>query len=236
VGNEPPPRGASGSDLWARVVAGESFGVLFVAILVTFLATAVDAGGHWNRVVLSVCFGGLLVLALYISNVRGPALRLVILLMAVSVGVNLADAISGTIVLQRSSYVFVVPAFVAPVVVLARVLRHPIVNFETIMGAIDAYLLVGIAFAVLFGALNTLDTHYFFVQTTAPTSGDFVYFSFVVITTLGFGDLTPRTPIGKVLVPAEALLGQIFLVTIVAALVGNLGRERPAGRAPQAED
>jgi hypothetical protein len=237
VDNEPlPPKGLSTDDLWARVVAGESFGLLFAAILVTFLASAVDVGGHWNRFVLSICFGGLLLLSLYVSRIRGPALRLVAVLMLLSVAVNLADAISGTIVLQRSSYIFIVPAFLAPIVVLGRVLRHPIVNFETIMGAIDAYLLIGIAFAVLFGALNALDTHYFFVQKTAPTSVDFLYFSFVVITTLGFGDLTPRTPIGRILVPTEALLGQIFLVTIVAALVGNIGRERPAGRAPRAEE
>ena len=136
--------------------------------------------------------------------------------------------------LDRASYIYLVAAFAAPTVVLNRVLRHPVINFETIMGAVDAYLLIGLAFAVFYATLNAVDTHYFFVQSTTPAAVDFVYFSFVVLTTVGFGDLTPRTPIGKVVVPGEALLGQIFLVTIVAALVGNLGRQRP-GRS-QAEE
>jgi voltage-gated potassium channel Kch len=67
-----------------------------------------------------------------------------------------------------------------------------------------------------------LDPH-FFAQ-GAASGVKYLYFSFVVITTLGFGDLTPRTDISRVLVSLEALLGQIFLVTIVAVLVANMGR------------
>ena len=67
-----------------------------------------------------------------------------------------------------------------------------------------------------------LDPH-FFAQ-GAASGVKYLYFSFVVITTLGFGDLTPRTDIGRVLVSLEALLGQIFLVTVVAVLVANMGR------------
>ena len=72
------------------------------------------------------------------------------------------------------------------------------------------------------GRLDTLDSH-FFAQ-GAASSVKYLYFSFVVITTLGFGDLTPRTDLGRVIVSLEALLGQVFLVTVVAVLVANLGR------------
>ena len=64
----------------------------------------------------------------------------------------------------------------------------------------------------------------------------YLYFSFVVITTLGFGDLTPRTDIGRVVVSLEALSGQIFLVTVVAVLVANLGRAaRPSPKAADSD-
>jgi hypothetical protein len=221
--------------MWSRLPASDSYVALFVAILITYLATVVGVGGRWNRLVLSVCFGGVLVLAMYTSLVRGRALRIAIIVAFLPVAVSFLHAVEGSVVvLERGSYVYLAPAFAAPVAVLNRVLRHPVINFETIMGAVDAYLLIGLAFAVFYATLNAVDTHYFFVQSTTPAAVDFVYFSFVVLTTVGFGDLTPRTPIGKVVVPGEALLGQIFLVTIVAALVGNLGRQRP-GRS-QAEE
>ena len=62
------------------------------------------------------------------------------------------------------------------------------------------------------------------MQTDDPTVADFVYFSFVVLTTLGFGDFTPATDAGKAMVSFEALLGQIFLVTVVSRLVGLYSR------------
>ena len=66
-------------------------------------------------------------------------------------------------------------------------------------------------------------------RSPARTSAiDFLYFSFVVLTTTGFGDLTPGTSVGKVIVTIEALIGQVFLVTIVASLVSSfVGIRRP---------
>ncbi len=72
--------------------------------------------------------------------------------------------------------------------------------------------------------VSGLTDRQFFVQTDDPTVADFVYFSFVVLTTLGFGDFTPATDAGKAMVSFEALLGQIFLVTVVSRLVGLYSR------------
>ena len=65
-----------------------------------------------------------------------------------------------------------------------------------------------------------------------PSNVDFLYFSFVTLTTLGYGDFTPATDIGKVMVTFEALIGQVFLVTLVARLVSMYGirRRAPIGR------
>ena len=76
--------------------------------------------------------------------------------------------------------------------------------------------------------IQTVGTENFFAQPGPFQRIDFLYFSFVVLTTLGFGDLTPGTPIGKVLVSMEALIGQVFLVTIVASLVASFGFRRSA--------
>ena len=60
------------------------------------------------------------------------------------------------------------------------------------------------------------------------TTKNFLYFSFVTITTVGYGDLTARTSLGRSIAIAEALTGQIYLVTVVAAIVGVLGGRRQA--------
>ena len=61
---------------------------------------------------------------------------------------------------------------------------------------------------------------------TTGDSSDFVYFSFATLTTVGYGDLTAATDLGRSLAITEALIGQIYLVTVVALIVPNIGRAR----------
>ena len=63
-----------------------------------------------------------------------------------------------------------------------------------------------------------------------PVYSDFEYFSFITMTTVGYGDLTPATRLGQTLVTFEAVAGQVFLVTVVALTVSNLGRSTMRAR------
>ena len=90
---------------------------------------------------------------------------------------------------------------------------------QTILGAISVYVLLGLLFAFGEFGISRVTGDAFFVQEQVARFADHLYFSFVVLTTLGFGDLTPATDLGKGLVSFEALLGQVFLVTLVARLV-----------------
>jgi hypothetical protein len=66
----------------------------------------------------------------------------------------------------------------------------------------------------------------FFAQTSAESGVDYVYFSFVTLTTVGYGDLTSRLDLGRMCSIFEALFGQLYLVSVVALLVSNVGRSR----------
>ena len=66
----------------------------------------------------------------------------------------------------------------------------------------------------------------FYAQTASERSVDHLYFSFVTLTTVGYGDLTPIADLGRMIAVSEALIGQLFLVTVVALVVGNIGRTR----------
>ena len=110
-------------------------------------------------------------------------------------------------------------------VTISRVLGHRHVTFETILGAVCIFVLVGLLFAFAFLAVDGLQDAAFFRQGGAHDQGEYLYFSFVVLTTLGFGDLSPTDGLPQALVVLEALIGQIFLVTLVARLVTLWGRQ-----------
>jgi voltage-gated potassium channel len=104
-------------------------------------------------------------------------------------------------------------------VTVSRVLHHRRVSFETVLGALCAYVLIGLLFAFVYLAVNELRSEPFFAQPGPHTQGEFLYFSFVALTTLGFGDLSPSVGLPQALTVVEALIGSIFLVTLVARLV-----------------
>lgn len=104
-------------------------------------------------------------------------------------------------------------------VTLNRVLHHRRVTHETVLGALCTYVLVGLLFAFVYLALAELFDKPFFAQPGVHQQSEYLYFSFVALTTLGFGDLSPAVGLPQALTVLEALLGQVFLVTLVARLV-----------------
>ena len=105
----------------------------------------------------------------------------------------------------------------------------------TVLGAVCVYVLLGLSFAFAFEAVGDLGSRPFFASQEAGTRSDYVYFSFVTLATVGYGDLTPQGGLGRALAVTEALPGQVYLITAVAALVGNLGRTRSTRLAKDAE-
>ena len=104
-------------------------------------------------------------------------------------------------------------------VTISRVIHHRRVTYETVLGALCAYVLIGLLFAFVFLAIDDFRNAPFFVQPGPHEQSEFLYFSFVALTTLGFGDLSPSVGLPQALTVIEALIGSIFLVTLVARLV-----------------
>jgi Ion channel len=104
-------------------------------------------------------------------------------------------------------------------ITLSRILRHRRVTYETVLGALCAYILIGLLFAFLYLAVDEVREGPFFAQAGEHAQSEYLYFSFVSLTTLGFGDLTPTPGLPQALTALEALLGSVFLVTLVARLV-----------------
>jgi hypothetical protein len=96
------------------------------------------------------------------------------------------------------------------------------VTLTVVSGVLCLYLLLGLLFAFIYIAVENLGGAPFFSNGDAATSARSLYFSFVTITTVGYGDFSARTNFGHTLSVTEALLGQIYLVTVVAAIVGRV--------------
>ena len=89
-------------------------------------------------------------------------------------------------------------------------------------GALAIYLSIGLVFAWIIRFITHVDSAWYFAQHTNGTEGDRVYFSFTVMTTTGFGDYSAATPAGHALAVIEMLTGQLYLVTVIGLLIGNL--------------
>jgi hypothetical protein len=108
---------------------------------------------------------------------------------------------------------------------LVRLILEQGVILQAVFGALGVYVLVGLTFAFTIGALATGMSNAYFTQGDA-TQSIRVYYSFTVLTTTGFGDYTAATRGGHALAVLEMLLGQLYLVTVIGLLVGNLRRRQ----------
>jgi Ion channel len=114
---------------------------------------------------------------------------------------------------------------------LLRMVKARGVTGQAVAGSLAIYLVIGLAFAWAIGFVARVDPNAYFAQGTSGTDSQHVYFSFTVLTTTGFGDLTVAGPIGRALTVLEMLTGQLYLVTVIGVVVGNF-RRRGASRGP----
>jgi len=215
--------------LWRRIAAGDSYGLVLLLIVVALAVGVLTGDTPFILMVEVVVQAVTLLVALKASMVRPNVMRIAALV--VSLATLLALILVATGAFDESRAIArgleATLAFVAPVVILHRLIRHYEVTTETVLGVLCVYLLIGLSFANVYAVIDGVGDP-FFTQLEDATFGDFVYFSYVTQATVGYGDLTAATQPGRMLAVANGLLGQIYLVTVVAVVVGNLGRSRPS--------
>jgi hypothetical protein len=108
------------------------------------------------------------------------------------------------------------------------------VTLNAVSGVLTIYLMLALVFGVLYMLCNDLgDAAFFAGKPKDVVPGDFVYFAVTTQTTVGFGDFVPGTSVGRACAAAQAVIGQMYLVTVVTVVISHLGPRprRPAGDA-----
>jgi len=213
----------------------DQYAFVFALILVTVISSAFLGDGPVGVITTLALMIVTLVVAMRTSD-AGPRIQLWAMIVAVAALLLVTvTALTGLEGPTRLAYAITMLTLVVatPVVIARRIATHPTVSIETVTGAADIYLLLGLFFTTVYGLVGglvakagQLPAQAFLVASRPIVPSDLVYFSFTTLTTVGYGDLTASTQIGRMLAITEALIGQLYLVTIVALLVANIGRAR----------
>jgi ion channel len=208
------------------------YGLLLLTLIAAYLFSALAHTGHagWLHIAFVTAIG---LLALRHIRIRAETTVLTIgllLVTAIAAGfcVTSANRIAEGIGTLWSALVLMMTV----VIIIERVVRLSEVTVQSLYAAFSAYLMIGLMFSAFYGALSFLTSEPFFADSQPVNPQTLQYFSFVTLTTLGYGDFTAAGSVGRSIAVLEALGGQVFLATLVARLVSLYGSAR---RQPPAE-
>jgi hypothetical protein len=224
--------GRAWQQLARRLERGDTYVAVLVLLIVTYFFVSLLPATTWSRLLQEVVVGATLLITLRTSHARARVQRLARGGVVLGLVLTLIGSVVGN-ALYLVHLVFLLLLLVTPFVILNRILRHSTVSIETIAGAIDVYVLLGLIFSSLYRSIAAIAGTPFFAQTSHASGNQFLYFSFATLTTVGYGDLTAATNLARSVVVIEALIGQIFLVTLVARLVSLMAR--PGGTGNQVQ-
>jgi Ion channel len=204
----------------------ERFGLLLCAVLAAFVVQGVSTPNRFEQIVVTTLLAASLLLSFWAADVPPRLMRPLFALAALLVVASIIDATAsdvGSVPSRIANLLLVImcpPAIVAGVI---RSVRHrESVTVEAVFGVLCLYILLGMFFAFVYGAVYKIGGGHFFAAGQQATPANCLYFSFTTLTTVGYGDFTAASNLGHTLSVFEALLGQIYLVTVVSLIVGNL--------------
>jgi hypothetical protein len=227
-GERPGPGERSGpgrrNPLWLLIRAlssPDSYATVLLLILVTYALSAALTASWAASLILAIQIATVWV-SLRAARASRPVLviaNVALVVAAVAAAANLifGDRIDGgSVVLWVSCLLYLA----APVAIVRHLLQRHVVDAETVLGAIAAYLMAGMFFAFLYHAVGVDQTRPPFFGSHGPgTFSQDLFFSFTTLTTTGYGNLVPSGNPGQTFAVFEMVIGQLFLVVAVAKVV-----------------
>ena len=200
-------------------VATDRYGLVLGLLLLTYVLASALPATAWAQALLAAVTGVTVVVTLAASDTPTPRRRAAAVLASLAVAVAVIAAIvggraSGTA--ELISAILLTSSFVA---IVRRIASHESVSAQTLLGAMCCYVLFGLIYTFIYAGLARVQGTTFLSPAGPKSLSDYLFFSFTTLTTTGYGDLVPATGLGRALAMLEALMGQLYLVTVLARLV-----------------
>jgi len=201
-----------------------------LSLLIIFPVVYEQYGDHLY--ILELLFSVILIMGIYIVSTNRQILTVAILLATLTISIfwfnNIIQSDDLLIVGLMLEIIFFT---ITTITILSHVLQYKKVTADKIYGAICGYLLIGIMWALLYTTIETISPGSFlFKHGTGAIQhfqslyrfyfSSFLYYSFVTLTTLGYGDILPISAISQIFASIEAVLGQLYVAVLIARLVG----------------
>ena len=204
------------------------YGVLLLATFLSLGVQGIAPPGRVQQVVVTALAAASVLLAFRAADMRPRLFQIAAAVATLAVALSIFRAAGGGVgdgaarAMNATLVALGPPAIAVGVIRELRTSGH--VRIQAVMGVLSLYLLIGMLFAFVYGAIDLLGGDPFFASGDPATVSRCLYFSFSTLATVGYGDLVAGTDLGHTLAVFEMLIGQIYLVTIVSVIVGNLGR------------
>ena len=204
-----------------------NFSFLLVALLVFLIGVpiAIDLELFSSEILRAISYSALLAIGLWSLRSSGRAFSAAIAFVIVGIVLSLLFAHYKQTVFQICSTIALLAfLFLATGTAMKQIATENNISTNRIVGAICVYLMLGVIWALSYGLLELMIPGSFGGlaegAVTLSWSPDWLYFSFVTLATLGYGDVLPLTFFSRTLAYFEAIVGQFYLAVLVAALVG----------------
>lgn len=218
----------------------QRYGAVLAASTVAFLIQGIVNPSRWEQMLVSALLGFVFLSSLWEARAKPGVMRPAVLLVAAVILTSIVASASGNIDGATTRLPDALLVALAPPAIVLGAVRNlratKEVTLQTVFAVLAIYILFGVFFANMYVSIDHLGGYPFFAEGQQANVARCLYYSFTTLTTVGYGDLTARTNLGHTLSVSEGLLGQIYLVTVVALIVTNLGRGRrqPDGSPPAA--
>ena len=212
-----------------RLRTSHNYGFVLLMIVASFVFAAVAPDADWSSSTLLLIECGTLIIALWSAGLATTDSKFSFALIALSVTSAVAlvvwggSTLTGVVALLSAVLTLAIGA-----AIIIGVIDQGEVNRQAVTGAVCIYVLIGFFYIYIYGSIAAFGHGYLFAQGTDGTRSIRLYFSYVTLTTVGYGDYTMAGNLGRTLAVLEALMGQLYLVTVLALLVSRMRPKRSA--------
>ena len=200
------------------------FRSLLIALVLLLIIYPYLEGSALGGFLLGLYSITIVISAVYALRTYKRIFLFVIILALATIVLHVVSLIRGGFEYPFAGMLFVIFYVFTTVVIFSEVISDKKVTSDTIYGAVCIYLLIGITFGILYQIIEIINPGSFYVSTATKEGvipwSDLNFFSFMTLTTVGYGDITPVTSRARSLTTIEGIIGILYVAVLIARLVG----------------